>query len=153
MSDRESVATMNQELQWPLKVLVNAADSNFTGIAFSDVQATLAFIQEKLVRKELFFLDHAGNDKVVVAVQPISEKCAELHIVSIDNSYGLITEIRRLFKKNRQYCPHKLVVKVTDETFFPLLNRLGWTHEATIREYGPEGKDLYYWSLIVERTH
>lgn len=144
--------TLN-ELQWPLSVLVQAADSNFTGIATSDLNTTLAFIQEKIMRREIFFLDPVDNFNVVVAFQPISEVCVELHIVSTDGTYKLFTELRKLLKKNREFAPHKLVVKVTDESFFPLLKRFGFFHEATMLEYGPEGKDLFYWSMVLETTH
>jgi len=142
-----------EHLQWPLKVFIQAADSNFTGIATSDLNTTLAFIHNKLVNKEIFLLDPVDNFNVVVAVQPISEVCAEIHIVSTDGTFALFTELRKLLKKNRQFAPKKIVVKVSDESFFPLLKRYGFFHEATMREYGPQGKDLYYWSLIIERAH
>ena len=135
-------------LPWPLNVLVEAPPETIIAQRGITLSGALETVFENVAKGTMGFCPPQGNNKVAAILTPINDDCVEISLYSIDRTFGLYQEVKRLLDWGFQELPYRhAVVGTHSKDLFPMFKRLGFTGPVELPHYHPSGGSWFYFFL------
>lgn len=136
-------------LPWPLNVLIEAPPETIIAQKGITIVEALERVLGNVAAGTMGFCPCQGNDRVVALLTPINEVCVEVSLYSLDRSFGLVQEVRRLLDWGFENLPYRQAIVAThSKEMFPLFRRLGFAGPIELPNYHPLGGSWYYFTMM-----
>lgn len=139
-------------LPWPFNVLVEAPPETIIAQKGLSLIDALERVVGEVMQGTRGFCPCQGNDKVVALLLPINDICVEVSLYSLDRTYGMVTEARRIVDWIFATLPYdQITVATHTKDFFPLGKKLKFTGPVEIPNYHPSGGSWFYFFMTRDR--